>query len=158
VQVALHIVWTTRQRNPIVHGSIETTLYRCVVAEAEKAGAKVIAINGMPDHVHVLLLFPTSISIGHLVKQMKGVSSSLARDLWPQRYFAWAEGYGVFSVERQGIDRVATYIQNQKQHHASGKLWMLLEQPDAPEPSSHIPALGTADRNIGGTADMDVGG
>ncbi len=139
VQVPLHIVWTAKERNTIIHKDMEVIIYRCIIAEAQKLNAKIIAINGMPDHIHILLLFPTSVSIGCLVKQMKGVSSSLARDLWPQRYFAWAEGYGVFAVDRSGIDRVATYIRNQKQHHTSGKLWMLLEQPDAPHETEDSP-------------------
>lgn len=103
-----------------------------MVAEAQLLKAEVLAIDGMPDHVHVLLLFPTTVSIASLVKQMKGAFSSLARNLWPESFFQWSEGYGVFSVSRAHLDRVATYIRNQKSHHASGKLWMILENPDAP--------------------------
>ena len=132
VQVTLHLVWNTKNRLPMIRADREEELYRCIVSEARKAGAEVLAINGMPDHVHVLLLFPTTIGIGMLVKQMKGVSSSLARSLYPQEFFQWAEGYGVFSVSRNHWNQVADYIRNQKPHHASGKLWMLLESPDAP--------------------------
>ena len=134
VQVALHIVWKTKERQPMLRPDMESQIYRCIVSEAASANAPILAIDGMPDHVHVLLLLPTTISIASLIKQMKGVSSSLARNSWPNRFFQWSEGYGVFAVSRTHLDRVAGYIRNQKSHHASGKLWMLLEEPDAPEP------------------------
>ncbi|MGC4046335.1 MAG: IS200/IS605 family transposase [Armatimonas sp.] len=105
VQVGLHVVWTTQQRMPMVRSDMEEAIYRCITSEAERVGASVIAVNGMPDHIHVLLLLPTTVTIARLVQQIKGVSSSLARDLWPEHTFHWAKGYGVFAVSRTHLEK-----------------------------------------------------
>ena len=98
---------------------IERTVHHCITAEAERLGCQVFAINGMPDHVHVVLDFSATTSIANLVKQMKGVSSSLAREvLGNATVFRWADGYAVFSLSRAHRDSAVAYVQNQKRHHA----------------------------------------
>lgn len=132
VEVALHLVWTTFERRPLVTADIERAVYRCIEHEARKLKCEVLAINGMPDHVHLAVLFPTTTTIAHLVKQAKGVSSAFARDqLGPDTFFRWHEGYGVFAFSRSHRQRVIAYIENQKRHHASDKLWPDWEEPNA---------------------------
>jgi REP element-mobilizing transposase RayT len=91
-------------------------------------GCTVIAINGMPDHVHVLLRVPARHSPASVANQLKGASSRLvARNFTGCEHFAWQEGYGVFSLSRNELDRVTGYIRRQKEHHAAGKVWETLE-------------------------------
>ena len=137
IRIALHLVWTTHSRLPLVTSELERSIYRCIESEARKLGCVVLARGGMPDHVHLLILLPTTITVARLMKQVKGVSSSLARDLLGgASHFSWAEGYGVFSLSRNHLPRVIEYVKNQKEHHRNGKLWMLWEQPDAPDEAS----------------------
>jgi REP element-mobilizing transposase RayT len=91
-------------------------------------GCTVIAINGMPDHVHVLLRVPAKHSPASVANQLKGASSRLvARTCTGCEHFAWQEGHGVFSLSRNDLHRVAEYIRRQQEHHAAGKVWPSLE-------------------------------
>ena len=119
VSVGLHVIWTTVQRRPLVTPEFERAIYRSISGEAEKLGCHVLAINGMPDHVHVVLYLSVTTSISNLMKQMKGASSSLARSLaGPDQFFQWADGYAVFSLSRVHRYNAIQYVERQKEHHA----------------------------------------
>jgi len=79
-------------------------------------------------------MFPTTVSIAKLMQQVKGVSSALLRDTFPDRAFQWAEGYGVFAVGKEYLPVVITYIEHQKQRHAEKQL-----EDDWEEPRVTIP-------------------
>ena len=79
---------------------------------------KVLAIDGVPDHVHILLSMPATFSIAEAIKLIKGGSSRWVSKTFPEhRDFEWQEGYGAFTVSNSHIDRVSAYINNQKVHH-----------------------------------------
>lgn len=97
--------------------AIERRLYRMMEAKVRELGCRVVAINGMPDHVHLL------------VQKVKGASSGFARNVLRQgEVFSWQHSYGVFSVGQGGVPKVVTYIANQKTHHADSELWDNWEQ------------------------------
>ena len=103
--------------------NIERELFRCIQDEAIALGCTVMALNGVEDHVHVLLKMPSTRSPSEVMKHIKGVSSHFVKNqLADCESFKWQEGYGVFSVTPAHIDKVIAYIQNQKQHHANGEL------------------------------------
>src|SRR5260370_38491085 len=82
-------------------------------------GQKLIAINGMPDHVQVLIGMSPTIALPDLVKDVKAASSRLINDKkWVRGRFNWQAGFGAFSYSRSQVSRVATYIENQERHHA----------------------------------------
>jgi putative transposase len=83
----------------------------------------VLALNGMPDHVHIVLIIPTTVTIADLVKQLKGASSHFYNDvLQPEMPFKWQASYGAFTVSRWDVDKIVAYVKNQKQHHADAML------------------------------------
>jgi putative transposase len=130
-EVYLHIVWTTEGRQPLLGGDCERSVHRCIESEAAQLGCAVLALNGMPDHIHLVLRLPTRISIAVLVKQVKGVSSSLVNSMEGYaRCFRWKEGYGVFSISRPYLNKVISYVQNQKRHHADQRVWEDWEEPN----------------------------
>lgn len=136
-EIYLHMVWATRLREPLVEPAIERAVHRCVEAEARDLGCVVLAINGMPDHVHMLVRIPTRISAAELAKQVKGVSSRFVNDQLPgHEGFRWQEGYGVFSVSRSHVKRVIAYIKGQKRHHEMEDLWPEWEETD----EEYVPA------------------
>jgi putative transposase len=105
-------------------------VYRYVEAVCKEAGCEVFAVNGMPDHVHVLVTLPGTIGYAALVKNMKAGSSRLvSKELKPGEWFAWQRHYGAFSIRKKDIPNVSVYIQNQKQRHACGDLWPEAEEP-----------------------------
>jgi len=139
IQVYLHLVWSTSRRQPFKDAAIEGSLHRCIEAEAKSCGCRVLAVNGTNDHVHVLVTLPTTTPIWMLVKQMKGVSATLANRLTSYApVFNWQRGYGCFSVSQRDVKQVMNYIARQKQHHATGELWSC--EPDAVRLSPVAPA------------------
>ena len=138
IVVCLHLVWATKARQPLMTPDLEREIHRCIVNKAELAGCKVMAIDGMPDHLHLLLRFPATISLAELVKGLKGVSSAMANDwLEHKNLFRWQEGYAVFSVCRSHVRAVTDYVVNQKTHHATNDLHAAWEETDiAVEPKN----------------------
>ncbi len=133
-EIYLHLVWATRQRDPLLTLEIERRIHRCIQSEAERLGAVVLAIGGLADHVHFVVQIPAHLSASDLAKQVKGVSSRFAaselvgRNLLP--YFGWQEGFSVFSLSRSHLDKVVPYVQNQKRHHAQQTTWLTCEEID----------------------------
>ncbi len=77
-----------------------------------------IAINGMPDHVHLFVgLHPTQ-SISSLMQIVKGESSEwINKKGFVREKFQWQEGYGAFSYGHSQVYHVYNYVMNQKEHH-----------------------------------------
>ena len=75
VQVALHFVWATRDRQPLMEPGMERRLYRYITQVCEAEKCPVLAIGGMPDHVHLPVTYATTISISNLMRHVKGGSS-----------------------------------------------------------------------------------
>ncbi len=114
----LHLVWATWDRQPLVTPDIERRVYRNIESEARKMGCTVLALNGMPDHAHLVVNIPTTITIASLVKQMKGVSSHFVNEiLRPNEEFKWQGSYGAFTVSRWDVDKIVNYVKRQKEHH-----------------------------------------
>ena len=120
----LHLVWATWDRLPLITPEMERRLYRSIASEACDKGCKVLALNGMADHVHLVVSFPTTLTIADLVKQVKGVSSHFANEvLSPATQFKWQGSYGAFTVSRWDLDKIIQYVKRQKEHHAANDLW-----------------------------------
>jgi len=123
VQVYIHCVWATYQRLPMLTPEIERAVYRCIENEAHRLRCRVLAINGMPDHVHLCVKLPSRLDIARLMNQVKGVASHFVHQQLPgNEGFAWQEGYGAFSVGPREVSLAVAYIENQKDHHASNTL------------------------------------
>ncbi len=131
-QLYLHLVWSTWDRLPLLVPEAQSTAYDSFRAECEQMGAEALAIGGMPDHVHLLVHFPTTISVAGLVKQVKGASSRLLllRLADVGQHFKWQGGYGAFTVSRSHVARVRAYIADQERHHAGGTLQPALERSE----------------------------
>ncbi len=130
-EVYLHFVWATLKREAFMTAAIERVVYRCIGSEAHRLGCTVLAIGGMPDHVHLCLKLPARLAVSHLMNQVKGVSSRFVHDrLSADLPFQWQEGYAAFSVGPNQVKAVTTYIENQKQHHLDNTLHSRWEETD----------------------------
>jgi REP element-mobilizing transposase RayT len=128
----VHLVWATWDRAPLIHGPLQRPLYRVMESEARALRCRVLGMNGMPDHVHVLLSLPTTVTIARLVQQMKGVSSHWVNERQvASAPFRWQGSYGAFTVSRWDLDRIAEYIRRQPIHHRDGRLVAELEDVNA---------------------------
>ena len=139
ISVYLHLVWATWDRTMWIEPAIERRIHRMIVSATRKLGCTVLAINGMPDHVHLLIKLNTTITIAEIVKRAKGTSSRLINQYaLIDDHFQWASGYGAFSVSRWDTDRIVNYIRRQKEHHQSGTLIEDLESLFGPKPQAPL--------------------
>ena len=83
----------------------------------QKLGSVSQSIGGIEDHVHLLIVLPTTMSIADFVKHLKRASTKWIREEQGEPAFHWQEGYGAFSVSPSAIEQVKEYIQNQEEHH-----------------------------------------
>ena len=130
-ELYFHFVWATSHRYAALQGEIERRVHRCIQSEAEKASCSVLALNGMPDHVHLIAQLPSSMSAARLMQRVKGVSSTFARQhLIFDEPFGWQDNYAAFTLSRSHLKRAIFYVQHQKKHHAAGTLWTEWEAVD----------------------------
>ncbi len=77
-----------------------------------------IAINGVSDHIHILIGMRPSCCLSDLVREVKKSSNTFIKEQRFTKYqFGWQEGFGAFSYSHSSLDDVVNYIQNQKEHH-----------------------------------------
>lgn len=102
----------------MITADIESRLFEYIGGVVRGLNARLIKINGMPDHVHVLIRESKSVADQDFIGQLKGDSSRWVNQTFPEReQFNWQGGYGWFSVGPQDIDTASEYIRNQKSHH-----------------------------------------
>jgi len=129
-----HFVWTTWRRSQMVTSDVERRIYRSIENEVRKLRGTVLALDGMPDHVHLAVQLPGTVAPSQLMQRVKGVSSTLGREvLIPGGLFGWQDGYAGFTIIGQHLQNTIAYIRNQKRHHAEGTTIPEWESPDVDE-------------------------
>jgi putative transposase len=129
-----HVVWATQYRQPLLTAEREQAVFRLIMATAYDLGAEVLAVNGMPDHIHVLIKTGAVVDMPHMMKQIKGVTSAmLNRLMQPTERFRWQSGYYSATVTPSHAPKIAAYIQSQKEHHAAGTTHHFWEQTEETE-------------------------
>ncbi|MCC7245606.1 MAG: IS200/IS605 family transposase [Saprospiraceae bacterium] len=115
----IHLIFSTKYRAPLITPKIEPLVFKEISDQLRALRCPLEAINGMPDHVHVLFLLHPQKALSEVVKQIKGSSShAINRSELNTQKFTWGVGYAAFSVSESGVSAVRRYIQNQKAHHA----------------------------------------
>lgn len=130
VYIWVHVVFSTKYRSDLIHPSFELNLYEHIRDRLENDfHCRVRAVNGMPDHIHILFLLNQNFALKDIIKNIKGESTHwINENKYSQEQFAWQVGYGAFSVAGSSVDIVARYIQNQKLHHRDKSTLMEYEQ------------------------------
>lgn len=124
-----HLVWGTKNREPLILPKIERHLYSYLVHKASELGVFVYQVNGWLDHVHLIVAIPPKIAIAKVVKNLKGASSHFINDRQLlDDYFRWQRGYGVLSLGEKQRPFAEEYVLNQKQHHQQNTTNSWLEQ------------------------------
>ena len=113
------MVFGTKNREPVIHHSLEDKIYHHIQEHLEKDfECTTNAINGMPDHLHILFLLNPNFALKDIIKNIKGESSHwINQENLMKVKFAWQTGYGAFSVSESNVDKVHHYIMGQKEHH-----------------------------------------
>lgn len=113
-----HVIFSTKNREPSLTATIRQRLWPYLVGIARENGIKALTVDGVADHVHVLLSIPPSIAVAKAVQLIKGGSSHwIKHEFCQSASFAWQDGYGAFTVSESQIDSVKVYVQRQEEHH-----------------------------------------
>ena len=117
-QIYIQVVFAVRGRNRLIHSSWEEELYKYISGIITNKDQKLIAINGVSDHIHILIGLKPSCRLSDLVREIKKSSNSFIKEKRFVKFrFEWQEGYGAFSYSHSALDNVIAYINNQKKHH-----------------------------------------
>lgn len=118
-QLYIHFVFAVKYRKAVIEESWEDRLQKYITGIVQNNGHKMLAINNMPDHLHLFVGLNPKQSISDLMRLVKGDSSEFVNNEgFTKRKFQWQDGYGAFSNSRSQIDSVVKYIINQKAHHS----------------------------------------
>jgi REP element-mobilizing transposase RayT len=114
----MHCVFSTKDRRPLITPELAERLYPYLGGIARENKMKLIAIGGMPDHIHLLLSLPATMSVSKAMQLLKGNSSKWIHEKFPEhRRFEWQRGYGAFSISASHKGITIEYINKQPEHH-----------------------------------------
>ncbi len=117
-QILLHIVFSTKNREPWIAADIAERLYSYIGGMIRAEKGVLYDIGGIEDHVHLYLRWRADAALSDLMRTLKARSSLWIHQTSPNlRAFAWQEGYSAFSVSKSQEEAVKKYIANQAEHH-----------------------------------------
>lgn len=117
-QIFYHIVFAVKGRANLVNSIWKDDLYKYISGIVTNQDQKLYIVNGMPDHIHILVSCKPNMALSNLVKEIKEHSSKYINDKgFIQGKFNWQEGFGAFSVSFKNVEQVVNYIKNQEKHH-----------------------------------------
>jgi putative transposase len=117
-KVYVHLVFSTKYRQPIIGDEVKDELYDYVGGICKQWECNPIKIGGYYDHVHILCILSKKIALMKLLEEVKKGSSKWMKTKGHNyENFYWQDGYGAFSVNPSQVDVVVRYITNQYQHH-----------------------------------------
>jgi len=117
-QIHIHVIFAVQNRTSLISPNWEEELYQYITGIVTNQGHKLLAINGMPDHVHVLIGIRPTQSLSELMQDIKGGASKWINEKkLVLGKFKWQEGFGGLSYSKSQLDTVIKYIQNQEEHH-----------------------------------------
>ena len=118
-QLYVHIVFSVKGRQALIPKCHKTELHKYITGIITNKGQKLIQINSMPDHIHILMGMTPDAALSGLVKDIKVNSTRfINQKRWTVGQFGWQEGFGAFSYSHSQIPEVAAYIENQEIHHS----------------------------------------
>ena len=117
-QIYIQTVFAVRNRVSIIKPEWEEHLYKYITGIVQNKGQKMLAINGMPDHIHFLIGMKPTCCLSDLVREVKKSSDEYINSKgFARNQFHWQEGFGAFSYSHSALDNVINYVLNQKEHH-----------------------------------------
>lgn len=117
-----HIVWVTKYRKPIFTGSIESDVRQYLLETMQSLEMRPLAMEVMPDHIHLLVDCKPQLRLSDAVKILKGNTArwlflkhpELKKQLWGGHL--WNPSYFAATVSERTLEQVTQYINSQKAH------------------------------------------
>lgn len=119
-QIYIHVVFAVKYRHSLISEKWKIELCKYITGIVKGNGQKLIIVNGVADHMPVLLRLKPECTLSNLVRDIKSDSSLwINTQYYKPGYFRWQNGFGAFSVDQSRLKSVIKYIENQEQHHAA---------------------------------------
>ncbi|PYS20693.1 MAG: IS200/IS605 family transposase [Acidobacteria bacterium] len=117
-QIYIQTVFAVNNRQSLIAPEFKEELFKYITGIVRNQKQKLIAINGMPDHIHILIGLRPAIALADLVQEIKADSTNfIDKKQLVHGRFSWQEGYGAFSYGHSQLNTIIRYIQNQERHH-----------------------------------------
>ncbi len=117
-QIYIQIVFAVQGRQSLIGPEWKDELYKYITGIVKNTNQKLLAINGVSNHIHILLNIKPNIALSDLVRDIKANSSRFVNEKrFVKGKFSWQEGFGAFSYSISQLNDVIQYIQNQEEHH-----------------------------------------
>lgn len=115
----LHIVFSTKYRQPFITEEIESELFSYIGGICNRLECQTVIVGGFKDHIHILCFLSKKIALMKLMEEVKGHSSKWIKTKGNAfTNFYWQNGYGAFSVKPKEVDYLINYIRYQREHHS----------------------------------------
>ncbi|MBX7181707.1 MAG: IS200/IS605 family transposase [Bacteroidia bacterium] len=142
-KIYIQLVLTVKGRQSLINPQWEKDLYKYITGIVQNKGQKMLAINGMPDHLHLFIGMNPDCNLSDLVREIKKSTNVWinTNGLTPSKFY-WQIGFGAFSYAESEKSRVIRYIENQKEHHSKksfqAEFMALLEKFEVPYKKEYL--------------------
>lgn len=117
-QIHIQVVFAVKNRASLIRPEWKNDLYKYITGIIQNRGHKLLAINGVADHIHIFFGLRPFQSLSDLMKETKtGSMNWINESGFTKSKFLWQNGYGAFSYSMSHVPHVIKYIQNQEEHH-----------------------------------------
>lgn len=117
-QIYIHVIFAVKGRQNLISAKWEDEIFSYITGIIKNKGQKLIRINGVSDHLHLLIGIKPDIALSDLVRDIKSNSSRFINEKgWINGRFEWQQGFGAFSLSHSHLTPAINYIENQKEHH-----------------------------------------
>jgi REP element-mobilizing transposase RayT len=117
-QLHIQFIFAVKFRQAFIDPQWKERLHEYITGIFRQNSHKMLQINSMPDHIHILIGMRPHQSISALMQNVKSESSKwINQQKFCANKFEWQEGYGAFSYAKSQVQDVIRYIQNQEMHH-----------------------------------------
>ena len=118
-QIHLHCIFAVKYRLALIEKKWKERLHQYITAIVQDNKHKMLQINSMPDHLHMLIGMRPNQSLSDLMQQVKSDSSEwINQNQFTNSLFRWQGGFGAFSYQKKDVPFVSSYIANQETHHS----------------------------------------
>lgn len=120
VYLYVHIIWSTTDRNRLLTKPVRVVLFSHIKKIAEEKGIHIHEINGVEDHVHLLLQMHQAQNLSQVMRLLRSESTEWLNDTQLMKQeFSWSDEIIAYSVSPGALQQVANFIERQEEYHMS---------------------------------------
>ena len=116
-QIYIQLIFAVKSRQSLIKESYNAELFKIIGSIINNKSCRLLEINSVPDHIHILISMSPKITISDIVGDVKSITSKILNEKYFFGKFKWQSGFGAFSYAKSQIENVRKYIRNQKKHH-----------------------------------------